>query len=234
MYVVDDNVFIHVVKSGGTSIRKLLVAQRLNDIKFSSEHFPIAIIPEKYKNYKRHALVRDPVGWYKSFYAYTLQLKSKGESFNRLADSLVFKGKDKVSFDEFVDRAINLKAFVNTDGRLEDIINKTRKNRIMKPSYFSLVFDDYTDIEGCRSLISDTCYQTFMNFVGAYDADEYYVLENKEDMSRLYDVFKIKNTGLSHMNKTKNKFVVNDVSVETIEKIHKAEEYTYTKFKMEI
>ena len=107
MFIIDETVFIHLHKCAGTSIHQMLLLERRNDIKFIVNHRSLKNLPPEYKNYRKIALVRNPLTWYNSFYDYSWR-KSKDEL--QLVEGLLTKD---VSFDTFLNRALDFNNFMS-------------------------------------------------------------------------------------------------------------------------
>jgi len=193
MYILDNKIFLHAVKCGGTTIRNHLFNKREDDIKFSSEHFPIKLLPERYKEYETYTLIREPISWYESFYYYTLQLHYdpvKTRAFNPLAEILCFDNGRELKINEFIARAVDLKKFfIDYPKKKEELIRSTRKRGLLKFGYFNANFTDYTDTSEIDSLLNTSCYKFFLNVVGSLEANNIFILGN--DNSKLYQAFKL-------------------------------------------
>lgn len=235
MYIVDKKVFIHVVKCGGSALRESLYEHREDDIKFISQHFPLKRISKEFENYATYGLVRDPIEWYKSAYAYTIQLHDKGESFSILMDALVYNFEfDKTpSFDKYIDRCLNLKVFLSENGIIQEIHRKVRGRKLLSASYFQLAIPDWTDEQATIDLYGQTAYQAFLSMVGMWDVENVYSLEDNSE--ELYEEFGLpKEASKVVDNKGKNKNSVGVVSEDIKEKIRVADKRVYTTFNLKV
>ncbi|RLA80309.1 MAG: hypothetical protein DRG78_11230 [Epsilonproteobacteria bacterium] len=225
MYILDNKIFIHIVKCGGSSIREGIYKNRRQDLKFCSEHFPIKLLNEKYKNYDKITIIREPISWYKSFYNYTIQMnKNKGSIFNALANMLVYKDNKRLPFRDFVINATNLELFFKDRDKIKILINKIRNGKFSKSNYFNLIFDDYTDENEFVEKFSSSCYQFFINSVGGFDVDRFY--HSGDDL--IYDEF---NINKRKKNQTKTSLVKDSEITEEIKNlIHKYDHKVYEHF----
>jgi len=72
MIVSKHFVFIHVPKTGGSFIRKILLEKAPEDwdLREISGHVPISEVPEEYAGLPAFAFVRNPFDWYVSWYTF--------------------------------------------------------------------------------------------------------------------------------------------------------------------
>jgi len=230
MYIIDNNIYIHPIKCGGSSFRQNLKEQRLKDIKFSAEHFTRHLMSQKYKEYKTHTVIREPLAWYKSFYSYHFQLeKSKrGRSFNKLATRLCRDGKDRVTFADFIKKSANLREELTDEGIVE-LILEVKRNNMLKLNYFNAIFEDYTDIEAILKMFDQSLYQFFLNSVDALGCDNIYILG--QDLTKLYEDFGLDPSLQKNVkNKGFNRYKVKNVKEETKNLVRVIEKDLYEKF----
>ncbi|RLF26671.1 MAG: hypothetical protein DRN14_06500 [Thermoplasmata archaeon] len=106
MYVIDDKVFLHMVKSAGISVHVGAIKGN-KKIDFNFRHGNIDMLPERYRELPRYAVIRSPEDWYKSFYRFFLGVQGYLSFMLYDPDS---KGMlQEIDIDEFVRRSINLK-----------------------------------------------------------------------------------------------------------------------------
>jgi len=229
MYIIDDNIFIHPIKCGGSSFRQNLKDHRLEDIKFSAEHFTKHLMSSKYKDYTTHTIIREPLSWYKSFYAYHFQIeKIRGRIFNILATKLCRNEKDKVPFEDFVKKSANLRETLSDEVILKMVLNTKRKN-MLKVNYFSAIFEDYTDTDGILKMFDCSLYQFFLNSVEALKCNNIYILG--QDLTKLYQDFKLDPALQNKIrNKSFERYKVKNVKKETQDLIKVIEKNLYNEF----
>jgi hypothetical protein len=205
MYITNDKIFIHVIKCGGSTFRRLLYSQKPNIVKFGVHHFPIEMVPKRYEKYEKILLIREPISWYKSFYNYTIQLKEKGEKFNFFADLLVYKDYENNlhyrenirSEEEFLKYALDFQLFVKDfEFSILNIFNKIKRKSLGNADYFTLLFMNY-DFNNFVNEFKDvkTIYEFFIKVTGGFEADK--VFFTHED--KIFDYF-----GLRYDNKNYN------------------------------
>lgn len=73
MYVTQDKVFLHMVKSAGISVHFGLF-QSENIINYNQRHASIDHLPERYKDFPRYGVIRSPEDWYQSFYKFFVRV----------------------------------------------------------------------------------------------------------------------------------------------------------------
>ena len=231
MYIVDDKIFIHVVKCGGSAIRSSLVKHRPKDIKFTQEHLSIMDIPSEFLNYETYAILREPLSWYRSFYRYAIQLHKPEENkcFNLLAEQLVYDPVKPVSFEQFLRKALYLEDTI-TDKNIALMLHKLQKVMPAKPNYFKLIFKDLTNVAFARTLLTGTLYSFFIKSVGALEADNIFILN--EDLEDLYGAFKLP-TSNRKINKGKVK-ANTDISIDLYKELLSREAYLYDKFNFKV
>lgn len=106
MYVTNDKVFLHMVKSAGISVhRGIIEAGHL--VHVNQRHASLNNLPKKYQELPRYAVIRKPEDWYKSFYRFFLNVDGY------LSWALNDLGEDgyihPIGLNEFVRRSINMK-----------------------------------------------------------------------------------------------------------------------------
>jgi len=94
-------VYIHMPKTGGSFVRKVIVAHAPDDWELQTfdTHPPIHEIPESHRHLPVFAFVRNPFAWYVSWYHF---LRASGS--NSFFDDISQGGK--LSFDESIRNAV--------------------------------------------------------------------------------------------------------------------------------
>ena len=141
MYVIEDKVFLHMVKSAGISVHiGAIESNKL--IHVNQRHASINNLPEKYSKLPRYAVIRKPEDWYRSFYRF----------FFNVAGYMSFMINDPkedgyiypIGLNEFVRRSINLKEtlikFPNK-ARVFNNILRTQSNMHFITGYFTEAID---------------------------------------------------------------------------------------------
>ena len=126
MIITRDFVFIHLHKSGGTFVNKL-ITQYYPDAKSPGYHLPYAYLPDEFSSLPAFGLVRNPWAYYVSWYyfqmgmpqqnpLFLLMSKNKTLDFEGTITNLLNLGTDQEMLDnvislfpdDFLNRGINL------------------------------------------------------------------------------------------------------------------------------
>jgi len=176
MQVIDDYVYVHLQKSGGTSIMKMMQKQRLDDIKFLVHHLPSHATPRIYDDYKKIAMVRNPLTWYTSFYNHIIEHHT--DDSNILFHINIFmENKKIVSFNKFLERALNFKDYCNESSFIDNY-KLWRKN---KSNHFMAFFiPDTTNFNP-----PDTYYQFIINGMIGSDVETYHMETQFDEVARI-------------------------------------------------
>ncbi len=140
MIVTNKFVFIHLHKSGGTFVRKVILELFPDAQQIGYRHYSITMIPQEYQNLPVLGVVRNPWDFYVSYYAFQKSLVAqfeaeKGNLSEREYQSLVDRGIDPrngidILFDvlsnegrlDFVQTTTNLLNLSNKAGRLDELL----------------------------------------------------------------------------------------------------------------
>ena len=128
MIIIDNRVYLHIVKTGGTSIKRAVLKHRSDDVQFEWQHGSANRIPPEFKHFEKIALVRNPYDWYKSYYDYILWKKNGKLLAERMAMKNGYnKSNGYVSFDIFLNRALNFQDFIIKYNVINDIKKNMKK-----------------------------------------------------------------------------------------------------------
>lgn len=195
MYVTDDRVFLHMVKSAGISFHKALIKSN-QKIHVNQRHASLNNLPEYYRDLPRYTILRSPEEWYRSFYRFFLGVDGY-MSFMINDPSEPYDGYIyPIGLNEFVKRSINLKdtllRFPNK-ARVFNNILRSQGNMHFVTGYFTEAIDpsDETTYEQ----FDMSLFEWFWRGCGA-DTAVNIPMNNIEYIEGLYD-FKI-----GHENKT--------------------------------
>jgi len=179
MFIIDETVFIHLQKCAGTSIRTALQNQRRNDLRYSVLHQTLESVPSYAKDFRKIALVRDPLTWYKSFYHF---LNSTDKKI--VYEEQVIAGwiDNKVcSFDEFLDRALNFGEIMRKPKYFKPF------KRILTKSGNRMLANYYPDASNIE--FGDTMYQHYFNLLGISECE---MFKMETEMDKVLDILKLK------------------------------------------
>lgn len=228
MYVTEDKVFLHMVKSAGISVHQGLINSE-QTINFNMRHASINLLPEKYKNFERYTVIRKPEDWYKSFYKFFYNVE--GYLSFMLKDPLPADENGIVylkplDFNEFVRRSINFKDTLikyPNKARVFNNILRSQGNIHFITSYFDTAIDiDKDNNFGDLTTLDQfdmSLYEFFWKNIGGDTAINI-------PMNRLDKVEEIFNIKIPHSNKTKNKIEAN-YDVDTLKLVRKTHEKFY-------
>lgn len=209
MIVIDDKIMIHIVKTGGTSIKRGVFTERLKDIKFEWKHASAEMIPPEFKNYEKFTIVRNPLTWYESYYNYIIWKKSG----ILLAEKIAFNdginmSSGYVSFNTFLERALDIQEFIDKTNFIHDFKKNTNRNGRF---FFQTLWGDLT-----KKTKYKTLYQ-FFYFGAVKDVKNIKHYKMETDMNIVFDKMKISpvHTNISPRKKTINiqnqkKILLND------------------------
>lgn len=213
MYVIDDKVFYHMVKTSGTSFRHACVeANKKTD--FNMRHLDYKMLPERYSHLDSFIILREPHSWYKSFYNFFIN--QQGYFSFMIHDPYKITGKTKYPHDiEFIDpqkatlKPIGLNEFARRSINFKDTLikypNKARVfNNILRTqghahfitTYFKCAIDK--EKPSTYNQFDMSLFEWFWLHSGGEVAD---TIAPMNDLSILEDAFKIK---IPHVNKTQS------------------------------
>ena len=210
MYVTSDKkVFLHMPKTAGISFHRSLQEAKDIFIQCNMRHQHISMLPQKYSEYPRYIILRNPLDWYISFYKFF----SETEGFF----SFLLKDRDEemnetlVNFDTFIFRAMNLKRFFLENPQKADIINSIIQEQ--EQLHFMMTF--FTEVISMENINNFDC-SLFDFFWKGTGGDTAQVIPMDENLSA--NVEKIFGFPMnSHENKTDSKIQLSlkDLSDET-------------------
>jgi len=191
MYIIDDKVYLHLQKCGGVSVRENLRDNRAADFRFGEIHLNINLIPEKYKNYKRYAFVRNPCAWYLSDYYYNVQRHKQGRNVNPLIHVLMIDNNNEIiPLETFVKNATDMETYF-TDEKyriLKRLINRDIGK--MTGKWLRSTINDTAELKKGFFKDRNTLYQFLIKAAGI-DTAQTFKMEDKEDRNKLYNIFEI-------------------------------------------
>jgi hypothetical protein len=212
MYIIDNTVFIHIQKCYGSSIEYALNNDRKNDLKYSINHLSVKQIPHQFIDYRRIALVRNPIDFYISFYNHLLNMNFKKPSWYSYP---FFDGKNRknISIDDYIKSMLNFDKTFMDSKILQNFIDNRYEN---KNHTLSSIITDTT------LFVPDmTLYQFVVN--GLIDNSvQTFKCETEFD-----DVCKILNIKKYHKNKSNKK---KSISLNTKKLILERDEILYDRF----
>jgi len=220
MYTVETSTgiktFLHMVKSAGISIHQGLI-QRNALTHVNQRHAHIRNLPEKYSNFPKYMVIREPHSWYRSFYRFFLNVEGY-MSFMLNDPKEPYDGYIyPISFDEFVKRSINLKDTLiryPNKARVFRNLLRSQGNMHFITGYFDSDF--HPDKPETMAQFDMSLYEWFWKATGGEQAINI-------PMSRLdiiEDIFEIK---IPHLNKTsddKPKVIISPETEELIRNNH--------------
>jgi len=193
MYITDDKVFLHMVKSAGISIHVGLFSSD-NNIHFNARHAGIETMPTKYSDLPRYGVIRSPEDWYKSFYKFFVRVEGyMSFMLNDLAeDGYIYP----IGFNEFVRRSINFKSTLikyPNKARVFNNILRSQGNIHFVTAYFkyAIVADDVNTLDQ----FDMSLYEWFYNGCGMNTSTNI-PMDKLEDVEKLFDI------KIGHENKT--------------------------------
>jgi len=217
MYITDDKIFLHMVKSAGISVHKGLIQSEQN-IHVNQRHASLNNLPEYYQDLPRYSVIRKPEDWYKSFYKFFLgvegylsfMLNDPKEPY----DGYIYP----IDFNEFVKRSINFKEtllkFPNK-ARVFNNLLRSQGNLHFVTGYFTEAIDPSNPLSFEQFNMS--LYEWFWRGCGA-DTAVNIPMDRLDYVEELFDI------KIGHDNKTKDKDLVieyNDETLALVRETHK-------------
>ncbi len=227
-------------KCGGTTVKRLLHEFKEEEIQYSIVHGSVRALPEEFKNFYRYALVRNPLTWYESYYAWTVGRMTGFNSFNGtygrgtttfepipLGDVVMDKVDSDgeqviVNLSEFIERTTDLtKFFTEHPDRLAILKSKARIE--FGKDWLKALIGDVTKLTA-ESFNNESLYAFFMRKLGIIDIKVY----------RMEDEFKeaLSEVGLGHVEIThenKSEYLEHSTKKDR-ERIVKADSKFFTAF----
>jgi len=220
MYITEDKVFLHMVKSAGISVHSGLINSN-NKINYNQRHASINHLPDKYKHLPRYGIIRYPHLWYKSFYNFFLNVE--GYMSFMLNDPKDDGYIYPIDFNEFIKRSINLKDTLikyPNKARVFNNILRSQGNIHFVCGYFQEAIDiDQNNNFGDLNTLNQfdmSLYDWFYRGCGMHTSVNI-------PMNKLEDVEKIFNIKIGHKNKTltKTKAKYNKDTLNLVKETHK-------------
>ncbi len=209
MYVTDDKIFLHMVKSAGISVHKGLINSEQR-VHVNQRHASLNNLPEYYQHLPRYSVIRKPEDWYKSFYQFFLGVQG-------YLSFMLNDPKDPydgyiypIDFNEFVRRSINFKdtllKFPNKAKVFNNLL-RSQGNLHFITGYFTEAIDPENQMS--YEQFDMSLYEWFWRGCGADTAINI-------PMDRLDYVEDLFNIEIGHENKTKDKKIDMDYTDETL------------------
>jgi len=218
MYTIETNgeikTFMHMVKSAGTSIHTGIINASTDYKNFkvhvNQRHSHIRNLPEKYKEYDKFTVLREPHKWYKSFYRFFLGVE--GYLSWALNDPRENGYIYPIEPDEFVRRMINMKdtliKFPNKSRVYRNLL-RSQGNLHFITSYFESDF--YPEDSQSMEQFNMSLFDWFLKPMGE---DTIFI-----PMNRLDIIEKEFNIKIPHINRTDPNKIDIDFSPEIIDLI---------------
>ena len=189
MYITRDKIFMHMVKTGGSSVFRSLIDSNVR-VDYNQKHYGYQTIPNQYRDYPKYMIVRDPIEWYTSFYNYF--------STRRFMHFL-FKDEEnnEISLDQFILNSMNMKSTLLRDlwmiPQLASIVTRHNAGGNFIGSYFTsaLVIGDLTTFDQ----FDKSLYAWFYDSMGGDDVTKI-PLDNIADLGQIFGI------EIDHTNKT--------------------------------
>jgi len=227
MYITEDKVFLHMVKSAGISVHVGLIHSN-NIINYNQRHASINTIPEKYKDFPRYGVIRTPEEWYKSFYKFFVSVQGY------MSFMLNDLGEDgfihPIPFNEFVARSINFKDTLlkyPNKARVFNNVLRSQGNTHFIGGYFTeaikITPDNVILDESSLDQFDMSLYEWFYKGCGMDTSTNI-------PMSDLKDVATLFNIDIPHANKTPTKDIDTTYDKDILEQVRT----THSKFYKEI
>jgi len=228
MYVTEDKVFLHMVKSAGISVHAGLIESD-NKIYYNQRHASIEHLPLRYQKLPRYGVIRSPEEWYKSFYRFFIDVQGY------MSFMLNDLGEDgfihPISFNEFVLRSANLKdtllRFPNK-ARVFNNILRSQGNIHFVTGYFKRPIEigkDNTIYDASSFNQFDmSLYEWFYNGCGM-DTSINIPMEKLEDVENLFGIT------IGHNNKTIPKDVDTEYKDEVLTMVRHIDKKFYDEIK---
>ena len=215
MYVVQNKVFFHMVKTAGISFHQACL-QKGHLIHWNQRHIDHTQLPERYKDLDKYIILREPHLWYKSFYNFFLNVE--GYMSFMLHDPKEDGYIYPIGLNNFIKRSLNMKE------TLEKFPNKARVfNNILQsqgPIHFvTSYFKEPINKNNPNSLdqFDMSLFEWFWEHAGGWEAD---IIIPMGNMSKLEKDF---NISMAHTNKSKKKTneEIDAHTMKLIKKTHK-------------
>ena len=194
MMIFENKVFLHLPKSAGTSVNRMI--KKSTGFIHKVVHGRIVDIPEEYESFKTYAIVRNPIDWYKSILDYDI---TKNGMF---IIPFLFSDNGTSDYITYINRCMNIKnTFISEPELLEKFCNILRR----RPKKRWKVYwqDDLDNID--LDFFNRSLYQLFYDEIGVGKADVVYRMES--DLDALHKEFNF-NSDIIHINKGEIKYPI--------------------------
>ncbi|MEA2021889.1 MAG: hypothetical protein U9N08_05385 [Candidatus Caldatribacteriota bacterium] len=227
MYVIDNKVFLHMVKCAGISVHQSAVNES-KKIDFNLRHFSPEYLPERYQELPRYAVTRNPDSWYKSFYRFFLGVEGyMSFMLNDLKDDGYIY---PIGLNEFIKRSINLKDTLikyPNKARVFNNILRSQGNVHFINSYFKGSFDVYKP--ETLEQFNMSLYEWFYRGAGLHTVPEENLISmdsmnsmnSMNNLSKVEEIFDIK---LKHLNKTAENKPKEEINEDILKLLHDTHE----------
>jgi hypothetical protein len=145
-------VILHLHKCAGSSVRWAIIKAGYEYL-FSCEHAPIKMLPDKYADWDRIGFIRNPIDWYLSYFHYFKCVTNK-RKINSGVMYYVLSDGNTLSFDQFIDNALNLREFFKDENNLKLLRSRIRvvvmntydcRHAFTWDDVSAITHDDFTD-----------------------------------------------------------------------------------------
>jgi hypothetical protein len=204
MIIYNQKVFVHLNKCAGTSIINYMkLPENRQNINFwYSLHYSYNYIAEAHKNFPAFSLVRNPITWYESVYNYELSFLKRGNSlglFNLLfatepkiwkicssqdVRKIRFRDIDIVSLDEFIERSLNFREFIERpeiELKIKEFL-LTHTINTFKTFFFNI------NLENENNEIENTLYEFFITRYGINKTTFFRMEDELEDFCKTFQI----------------------------------------------
>jgi len=214
MYVVETSTgiktFLHMVKSAGISVHTALISRDANT-HVNQRHAHIRNLPDKYKDYPRYIVIREPHSWYRSFYRFFLGVEGYMSFIlndpKEPYDGYIYP----ITVDEFIKRSVNLKdTLIKYPNKAKVFRNLLRSQGHMH--FITGYFENDFDINKPETMeqFNMSLYEWYWKATGGEEAINI-------PMNKLSDIEKIFEINIPHVNKTSDKKPESNLSDESLE-----------------
>lgn len=163
-----NKVFVHMPKTGGMAFNNA-IRKKHPKLRYHCYHQNIETVPEKYKDYPRVGLIRNPINWYISFYNHDLRMKRKG-TVNFSPIIKILSNNFNLNFRDTLPRMLNLGEFFNKKENYE--LLRQELQDIVTVKNYDIVTMSYPDLSNIGQ-VGDTLYDHWYKFVGLEKATTY-------------------------------------------------------------
>jgi hypothetical protein len=223
MFVTDNKVILHMPRCGGSSIRWGLIKSGISP-RFTCEHAPIYLLPEKYKEWPKIGFIRHPIDWYISIYNYA-KYHSTRNSVSRIIIPHILSNGFILSCDEFINNALDLTSFFSNPANLSKY--KKRLVNIIMNTYCCWQAFIHEDIDSVTSdYFENRSYFDYkFNLLGLNDAKIYRMEDGIDNAINI----EFPGVQIGHQNKCIKK-TDTYISPKTRDRVYKTHKKYFTSF----